>query len=126
MDIIYKGLQQMLNVYQDNSELISTAVHQSRDVEKSGLATLKAGFAERRRKLILKAVTLLAPSDIPAKVLEVDGVDDAELVICQERGWLNTAFAIYLRQDDVSGALALGCTADLGHEIGYYAHSVLA
>ena len=90
------------------------------------MTKLKKGFEERKRKLILKAIALLAPSDIPAKVLEVDGVDDAELVICQEKGWLNTALAIYLRHDDVSNAMETACRTDLGTEVGYYAPSVLA
>ena len=125
MDLITQLLQ-IMGVYNDNSELIGMAVKDVQSVKDQGLSKLKQGYEERKRKLILKAIALLAPSDIPAKVIEVDGVDDAELLLCQEEGWLQSALAVYLRQEDVSDALATTCTAEMGGDVGFYAHSVLA
>src|SRR5882757_8716536 len=102
-------LLQILGVYQDNSELISSAVKDLRQVQEGAFSTLRRGYEERKRKLILKAVALLAPSDIPAKVVEVDGVDDAELCVLREKGSLDGALAIYLRHDLVANALAAVC-----------------
>ena len=125
MDLIAQLLQ-ILGIYKDNSELIGMAVKDLQRVEDQGLAKLKQGYEERKRKLILKAIALLAPSDVPAKVMEVDGVDDAELTLCQSKGWLQSALAIYLRHEDVSEALATTCTAEMGEHLGFYAHTVLA
>jgi len=125
MDVAQRLLQ-VLSIYKDNSELIATAVKDVRQLEGAGLNFLRQGYEERRRKLILKAVTLLAPSDIPAKVVEVDGVDDAELIISRDRGWLESALAIYLRNELTSNALAAACKAKLGEATGHYAHSVIA
>ena len=123
---VAQRLLQILTTYQENSELISKAVKDLRRVEGEGLTMLRQGYEERKRKLILKAVALLAPSDIPAKVIEVDGVDDAELAVCQAGGWLNSALSIYLRHEYTSSALAKACEAELGDSVGFYAHSVLA
>ena len=123
---VAQRLLQILTTYQENSELISTAVKDLRRVEGEGLTMLRQGYEERKRKLILKAVALLAPSDIPAKVVEVDGVDDAELAVCQAGGWLNSALSIYLRHEYTYSALAKACEAELGDSVGFYAHSVLA
>jgi hypothetical protein len=125
MDVAQRLLQ-ILNIYKDNSELIATAVKDVQRIEGAGLGILRQGYEERKRRLILKAVTLLAPSDVPAKVVEVDGFDDAELIICRERGWLESALAIYLRHQLTSDALAAACTAELGEATGYYAHSTIA
>jgi hypothetical protein len=125
MEVVQRLLQ-ILKVYQDNSELISTAVKDLRRIEGEGLSLLRQGYEERKRKFILKAVALLAPSDIPAKVVEVDGVDDAELMVCQAKGWLNGALAIYLRHDHVSNALTTMCEAELGDSVGFYATSAIA
>ena len=119
-------LLQVLNIYKDNSELIATAVKDVERIDGAGLGMLRQGYEERKRRLILKAVTLLAPSDVPAKVVEVDGVDDAELIICKDRGWLESALAIYLRHQLTSDSLPAACTAELGEATGYYAHSVIA
>ena len=125
MDVAQRLLQN-LGVYQDNSELISAAVSGLRRVEDSGLARLRQGYEERKRKFILKAIALLAPSDVPAKVVEVDGVDDAELLIYQDKGWLKSALAIYLRTEDVASAGSAICHAELGDAVGACAQSILA
>ena len=119
-------LLQILKVYKENSDLISTAVKDLGRTDGAGMPGLMRGLEERKRKYILKAVALLAPSDIPAKVVEVDGLDDAELSVCQAKEWLNSALAIYLRHEDVSNAVATMCEAELGEALGFYAHSVLA
>ena len=123
---VAQRLLQILTTYQENSELISKAVNDLRRVEGEGLTMLRHGYEARKRKLILKAVALLAPSNIPAKVIEVDGVDDAELALCQAKGWLNSALSIYLRHENTHSALAKACEAELGDAVGFYAHSVLA
>lgn len=124
MDMVQQLLQ-VLHVYQDNGELIASAVKDLRKIEASGLAALKRGLEERKRKHILKAIALLSPSDIPAKVVEVDGLDDAELAIFESRGWTCPSFSIYLRHSDLINALAKACSAIHGVAIGFYAHSIL-
>lgn len=119
-------LLQILGVYRDNSELISSAVKDLRQVQEGPFSTLRRGYEERKRKLILKAVALLAPSDIPAKVVEVDGVDDTELCVLREKGSLDSALAIYLRHDLVAEALATVCKIKHGDALGFYVHSLLA
>lgn len=125
MDIAQRLLQ-ILQVYKDNSELVSSAVKEVQQIGLGGQTNLRQGLEERKRKLILKAITLLAPSDVPAKVLEIDGVDDAELLVCLAKGWLNKALAIYLRQDNVSEALDKACMAEFGQGLSFYTHSILA
>jgi hypothetical protein len=125
MDLVQQFLQ-ILHIYQDNSELIATAVKDLHQIGDSGLTALRKGLEERKRKYILKAVALLAPSDVPAKVVEVDGVDDAELVVCGSHGWINTAFATYLRHDNLAKALSAACSTVLGEVVGFYAYSALA
>ncbi|KAI9240546.1 MAG: hypothetical protein BYD32DRAFT_484825 [Podila humilis] len=125
MDLV-QGLLGILKIYKENSDFIETAVKDVRLVSDVGQTILKRGLEERKRKHILKALALLAPSDVPAKVIEIDGVDDAELSVCKAEGWLNSALAIYLRHGDISNTLAAMCIADFGKGVGAYTHSVLA
>ena len=73
-----------------------------RNVGDSGFTALRKGLDERKRKYILKAISLLAPRDVPAKVVETDGLDDAELTVCESQEWIKTAFSIYLRHDELA------------------------
>jgi len=116
----------ILNVYKDNSELISTAVKDVHLVGSEVTSVLRMGLENRRRKLILKAIALLAPSDIPAKVVEVDGVDDAELLILRDMGHLEEALAIYFRHDSVSQALFNACALEFDEGTAFYAYSIYA
>lgn len=125
MDLVQQLLQ-IFHVYQDNSELIATAVKDLQQIGDSGFSRLKHGLEERKRKHILKAIALLAPSNIPAKVLEIDGPDDAELVLCESSGWIKTAFALYLRHDSLAKSTSTACSALLGGAVGFYTHSILA
>src|SRR5205809_1542809 len=120
---VAQRLLEILRIYKDNSELVSSAVKDIQQLRTEGQSRLRRGLEERKRKLILKAIALLAPSDIPAKVLEVDGVDDAELLVCQEEGWLDKALGLYLRHESVSEALQKACAAELGGGVGYYTYS---
>ena len=124
---VAQRLLQILTTYQENSELISKAVNDLRRIEGEleGLTILRQGYEERNRQRILKAVALLAPSDIPAKVIEVDGVDDAELAVCQAKGWLDSALSTYLRHESTYSALAKACEAEFGEAVGCYANSVM-
>ncbi|KAF8531944.1 hypothetical protein BDD12DRAFT_902670 [Trichophaea hybrida] len=125
MDIA-RSLLEILKTYKDNKDLVSTAVQDVQLIGVEGQTMLRRGLEERKRKLILKAIALLAPSDVPTKVLEVDGVDDAELLICRAKGWLNKALAIYLRHDSVSKALEKACATEFGQGLGFYVYSILA
>ena len=79
MDLV-RELWETFKTYQNNKEFIDEAVKDIEFLKTEGLTALKRGLDNRKRKFILKAVSLLVPSDVPAKVLEVDGVDDSELL----------------------------------------------
>ena len=123
---IVQQLLEVLNIYKDNSELISSAVTGIRLAGSSAAPRLARALEERKRRLILKAIALLARSDIPAKVVEVDGLDDAELLAIKDKGYLKNALAIFFRQQELYDILFQTCSSKFGEGTAFYSHSILA